>query len=69
MIVGMAMVFPLPVVAADPPVVWAQFPNGTRSSVDEFDVSNNFIVEMWGDGYVGPDDVFTYLAPNYGKAV
>ena len=58
MIISMAMVFPLPVTAADPPTVTVTFPNGTSSSVDEYDVDDTFIVDIVADSNV--QDVWSW---------
>jgi len=53
MITTMTLVFPVPVMAADPPQIWVEFPNGTSFSVDEYDVIDSFTVEVWVDSNIG----------------
>lgn len=60
MIVGMIMVFPPPVAAADPPTVTVEFPNTTSSSVNEYDVCNTFRVNVTVDSNNILKDVWSW---------
>jgi len=52
LIAGYVLVSPVPILAADPPEVWIRCPDGTGSSIDEYDLGDIFTVEVWVDSDV-----------------